>query len=62
MTSFRSLNCWLTSVSFAACQVLALPFTLGSPLTGSFNVVGQRDGANVTMVHRLTLPEVPVTG
>lgn len=43
------------------CQVLALPFTLPSPLTGAFEVVG-RNGGSVTAVHRLTLPEVPVTG
>eukprot|EP01052_Picozoa_sp_SAG31_P033936 SAG31_NODE_3898_length_3772_cov_2.045467_3_plen_70_part_00 len=62
MMTFRSLTCLLTEKTPAECQVLALPFTLGSSLTGAFSVVGRREGANVTAVHRLTLPEVPVTG
>ena len=44
---------------FYVNDVLALPFTLGSSLTGAFEVVG---GGRVSAVHRVTLPEVPTTG
>ena len=46
-------------VEFYVNDVLSLPFTLGSSLTGAFEAV--RGGA-VSAAHRLTLPEVPTNG
>ena len=45
-------------VEFYVNDILSLPFTLGSSLTGAFQAVGSN--ARVTAAHRLTLPEVPV--